>query len=211
MPSLWPSPDFLRTLRCRSARRVASVCHELQSQRGEGSGAFIAREALAAYQSLDGPASEVFFALLVKEFFPRPRGGWQVRRRLSQGAPLQQPRAPATGGGIAAPGALPAPQHGARRDRRSAGDAAPAAAGLGRASALGAYRGRPRPSVPFLVQPRIPGPAAHRLAHLRPGAGEADPVRSGARDPGLERPAPPASGRPPLLRVFSIRRCPTSR
>ena len=52
----------------RSARRVASICHELQSQRGEGSGAFIAREALAAYQSLDEPASEVFFALLVKEF-----------------------------------------------------------------------------------------------------------------------------------------------
>ena len=52
----------------RSARRAASICHELQSQRGEGSGAFIAREALAAYQSLDGPGLEVFFALLVKEF-----------------------------------------------------------------------------------------------------------------------------------------------
>src|SRR5436190_4514871 len=52
----------------RSARRAASICHELQSQRGEGSGAFIAREALAAYQSLDEPALEVFFSLLVKEF-----------------------------------------------------------------------------------------------------------------------------------------------
>src|SRR5256885_1146660 len=50
------------------ARRAASICHELQSQRGEGSGAFIAREALAAYQSLDEPALEVFFSLLVKGF-----------------------------------------------------------------------------------------------------------------------------------------------
>src|SRR2546429_7744673 len=52
----------------RSARRVASICHELQSQRGEGSGAFIARDALAAYQSLDEPALGVFFTILVKEF-----------------------------------------------------------------------------------------------------------------------------------------------
>jgi len=51
-----------------SARRVASICHELQSRRGEGSGAFIAREALTAYQSLDEPALEVFFTILVKEF-----------------------------------------------------------------------------------------------------------------------------------------------
>src|SRR6266571_3197813 len=52
----------------RSARGVASICHELQSQRGEGSGAFIAREALTAYQSLGEPALEVFFTILVKEF-----------------------------------------------------------------------------------------------------------------------------------------------
>src|SRR5467141_1533422 len=51
----------------RSARRVASICHELLSQRGEVSGAFIAREALAAYQSLDEPALDVFFTFLAKE------------------------------------------------------------------------------------------------------------------------------------------------
>src|SRR5437879_6961337 len=53
----------------RSARRVASICHELLSQRGEVSGAFIAREALAAYQSLDEQALDVFFSFLVKEFY----------------------------------------------------------------------------------------------------------------------------------------------
>ncbi len=63
-----PRPGALSHAAVRSARRVASICHELQSQRGEGSGAFIAREALTAYQSLDEPALEVFFAILVKEF-----------------------------------------------------------------------------------------------------------------------------------------------
>jgi malonyl-CoA decarboxylase len=52
----------------RSARRAASFCHELLSQRGEVSGAFIAREALTAYQSLDEPALDVFFTFLAKEF-----------------------------------------------------------------------------------------------------------------------------------------------
>src|SRR5260221_10328676 len=63
-----PRPGVPSRAAVRSARRVASICHELQSQRGEGSGAFIAREALTAYQSLDEPALEVFFTILVKEF-----------------------------------------------------------------------------------------------------------------------------------------------
>ena len=52
----------------RSARRAASICHDLLSQRGEVSGALIAREALSAYQSLEGQALEAFFSFLVKEF-----------------------------------------------------------------------------------------------------------------------------------------------
>src|SRR5438046_5023854 len=63
-----PHPGARSRAAVRSARGTASICHELQSQRGEGSGAFIAREALAAYQSLDEPALEVFFTILVKEF-----------------------------------------------------------------------------------------------------------------------------------------------
>src|SRR5437773_1852083 len=63
-----PRPGAPSRAAVHSARRVASICHELQSQRGEGSGAFIARDALAAYQSLDEPALEVFFTILVKEF-----------------------------------------------------------------------------------------------------------------------------------------------
>ena len=67
-----PPPGAPPRAAVRSARRAASICHELQSQRGEGSGAFIAREALAAYQSLDEPALEVFFTILVKEFSVDP-------------------------------------------------------------------------------------------------------------------------------------------
>jgi len=52
----------------RNARRAASICHDLLSQRGEVSGALIAREALNAYQSLEGQALEAFFSFLVKEF-----------------------------------------------------------------------------------------------------------------------------------------------
>src|SRR5258706_174537 len=63
-----PRPGVLSRAAVRSARRAASICHELQSQRGEVSGAFIAREALTAYQSLDEPALEGFFTILVKEF-----------------------------------------------------------------------------------------------------------------------------------------------
>ena len=56
----------------RGARRAVSLCHELLSERGEVSGARIARETLAAYQALDEVALGVFFSLLVKEFSPDP-------------------------------------------------------------------------------------------------------------------------------------------
>jgi len=56
----------------RNARRAASICHDLLSQRGEVSGALIAREALSAYQSLEGQALEAFFSFLVKEFSLEP-------------------------------------------------------------------------------------------------------------------------------------------
>jgi malonyl-CoA decarboxylase len=56
----------------RSASHAISLCHGLMSERGEVSGARLAREALAAYQSLEAAACEAFFDLLVKEFSPDP-------------------------------------------------------------------------------------------------------------------------------------------
>src|SRR5258706_389484 len=66
--SLSSRPGMPSRAAVRSARRAASICHDLLSQRGEVSGALIAREALSAYQSLEGQALEAFFSFLVKEF-----------------------------------------------------------------------------------------------------------------------------------------------
>jgi malonyl-CoA decarboxylase len=56
----------------RNARHAIALCHGLLSERGEVSGARLARDALAAYQLLDAAACEAFFDLLVKEFSPDP-------------------------------------------------------------------------------------------------------------------------------------------
>jgi malonyl-CoA decarboxylase len=56
----------------RAARRAIALCHEILSERGEVSGARLAREALAEYQALEGFALVAFFDLLVKEFSPDP-------------------------------------------------------------------------------------------------------------------------------------------
>src|SRR6266581_2629930 len=65
-------PGILPRAAVRGARRAISLCHALLSERGEVSGARLAREALAAYQALDEPSVGVFFDLLVKEFSPDP-------------------------------------------------------------------------------------------------------------------------------------------
>jgi malonyl-CoA decarboxylase len=57
----------------RDARRTIWLCHALLSERGDVSGARLAREALAAYQGLEDPALGVFFDVLVKEFSPDPQ------------------------------------------------------------------------------------------------------------------------------------------
>ena len=57
----------------RAARRAIELCHALISERGEVSGARVAREALAAYRGLDAAAAALFFDLLATEFSPDPR------------------------------------------------------------------------------------------------------------------------------------------
>jgi len=57
----------------RAARRAIELCHALMSERGEVSGARLAREALAAYGALDDFAVSVLFDLLAREFSPDPR------------------------------------------------------------------------------------------------------------------------------------------
>ena len=54
------------------ARHAISLCHALYSERGEVSGARLARETIAAYQLLDAAGRATFFDLLVEEFSPDP-------------------------------------------------------------------------------------------------------------------------------------------
>ena len=58
-----PSPQ-------RSAERLATLMRTLASQRGEASGALLARRAVALYRRLDAPARRHFFSLLARNFSP---------------------------------------------------------------------------------------------------------------------------------------------
>jgi malonyl-CoA decarboxylase len=60
------------------ARQALSVCRALLSERGEASGAVLAREALSAYRSLDAGARAQFFDVLAKEFSPQPEAVGRV-------------------------------------------------------------------------------------------------------------------------------------
>ncbi len=64
----------------RLAGRVIALGHALLSERGEVSGARLAKDALAAYRSLDPEGLRVFFDLLVQQFSPDPE---QVERCAS--------------------------------------------------------------------------------------------------------------------------------
>ncbi|MDP2241452.1 MAG: malonyl-CoA decarboxylase [Burkholderiales bacterium] len=56
----------------RMARHMIDLCHALLSERGEVSGAALARETLIAYHSLPEPALPALFDLLSSEFSPDP-------------------------------------------------------------------------------------------------------------------------------------------
>ena len=57
----------------RHTRKTLALCHALLSERGEASGAALAREALGAYRMLSGPALPAFFDVLAEEFSPDPQ------------------------------------------------------------------------------------------------------------------------------------------
>jgi malonyl-CoA decarboxylase len=54
------------------AHRLVRLCEALLGERGEVSGAALAREALAAWETLDARAREQFFDVLAQDFSPRP-------------------------------------------------------------------------------------------------------------------------------------------
>ena len=56
----------------RKARNVIALCHSLLSERGEVSGAILAREALSAYEALPANGLQPFCDMLAEEFSPDP-------------------------------------------------------------------------------------------------------------------------------------------
>jgi malonyl-CoA decarboxylase len=62
----------LRGLARQPVRGATDLCHALLSQRGEASGAALAREVLVAYGGLDAAGRAEFFQQLVDEFSPEP-------------------------------------------------------------------------------------------------------------------------------------------
>lgn len=57
----------------RHTRQTVELCHALVSERGEASGAALARKVLQAYRILAGPALSAFFDVLAREFSPDPK------------------------------------------------------------------------------------------------------------------------------------------
>jgi len=53
-------------------QRLVSLCEALLGERGEVSGAALARDALATYQALESRAREEFFDVLARDFSPSP-------------------------------------------------------------------------------------------------------------------------------------------
>jgi len=67
-----PPKDTARSAE-RKARNVIALCHALMSERGEISGAALAREALNAYAALPVNGLQPFCNMLASEFSPDPR------------------------------------------------------------------------------------------------------------------------------------------
>jgi len=76
-----PSPADVR-----NAKRVVAQCHALLSERGEVSGARIARETMHAWSELGEDAQAVFFDLLVEEFSPDPAAVAQAAKAYHEDA-----------------------------------------------------------------------------------------------------------------------------
>ena len=186
----------------RGADDLIALCDALLSERGEVSSARIASDAIAAYQQLTEQGRDAFFSKLVDQYAADPRDV-----NLAIEAYAAEPSAARLSALHAA--AEPRRQELFRRLNTAPGGTrmlvqmrADLLQTPGSASRSDRGRQRPRSLVPGVVQPRLPGAAAHRLADIRVDSRTADPVRSRPPDSGMGRPAAPARERSALLRVL---------
>jgi hypothetical protein len=167
--------------------RAKQLAAALLSERGEASGALVARQLQGAVGALDASGRHRFELYLAAEFQPDKAAlRAAAERYLAEGtaeaaAPLAQaadpPRQELLRRMNMAPGGTGALI--AMRDSHT----------TARRTGIEAARCRSLASVRLMVQSRVSRIAAYRLANAGGGAGKADRLRSGARDQGLGRPA----------------------
>ena len=189
--------------RAKAPETLESLSRALLSGRGEASGVALARQLLDRYAGEPMPARIEFFRLLAQRLRPGPGAigrAWDDYRQDASPANLQRlleavepPRQELFRRLNLAPGgtaALVADARGPDQARRQ---------GAGPAQG----RRRLRAPVRLLVQSRLPGAAPDRLVDAGRHPRADHPLRGGARDPRLGRPAPPRPAlRPPLLRLL---------
>ena len=143
---------------------------------------------------------------------PGPRKAVAGDRELARAAERRRRQRPAFCVRAAAAGTDPPAQPRARRHQRAGVDARRSAFADEGQQGSGGARPRRRASAVVLVQQGISRAAQDRLVDAGEYSGTDHPLRGGARNPRLERPAPPhRSDRPALLRLLPPAACRTSR
>jgi len=185
--------------------RMKQLAATLLSERGEASGAQVARELHYVLRALDADDRHSFQRYLATEFQPDKAAlRAAAERYLADGTP--------EAAAALAQATDPPRQELLRRMNMAPGGTGALIAMRSEVNAR--LRGEPelklldadlQQSVRLMVQPRLSRTAAYRLANAGRGAGKADRLRSRARDQGLGRSAATACARPALLRLLPSR------
>ncbi len=149
----------------RSLQQLFALCDALLAESGEYASTALAREALEAYKGLDERAREQFFDVLARDYSPSPEAvaqhaaAYQADPSPDHLARLQEavepPRQELFRRLNMAPGGTAALVEMRKELLKS----------LQAQAAVAGDRRRPDAPAALVVQPRLPAPRAHRLAH----------------------------------------------
>jgi malonyl-CoA decarboxylase len=168
----------------RDADHLIDLCDSLLSERGEVSSARIGADAVEAYEQLTDYGREIFFNKLVDDYGADASAvirAIDIYRGDHRGPPCRA----AHRDRITTPGIVPAAQH-----RLPAGRGCWCACAQTCLRTLAQHPERSAVDSDLkhcsvVVQPRVPGPAAHRVADIGTHPRAAHSVRGGASNPGL--------------------------